>query len=147
MSVFSLAVKNKTIQGDFSLRGWPPCCVGFSQAMHSPEGRWVGFSSLCLQQESPKNCPGAGGKAAPWYELPKRWWAQECTCTWGRAGTATLPAWLNSVISMGYAYKKEQANVIQSSQRRQFTDLPLLNAAERKKSLMASWSSLWSVAG
>lgn len=49
---------------------------------------------------------------------------------------------LSSIITMGYAYKKEQANVIQSSQRRQFTDLSLLNAAERKKSLMASWSSL-----
>lgn len=51
-------------------------------------------------------------------------------------------ATLSSVITMGYAYKKDQANVIQRSRRRQFTDLPLLNAAERKKGLMASWSSL-----
>lgn len=28
--ITALAVRNKTVQGEFSLRGWPPCCVGFS---------------------------------------------------------------------------------------------------------------------
>lgn len=100
--------------------------VQVSHRLHIPQraGEW-GFPPCACSRGALRAALVLGVKLLPGMG-PPRGGKHGNVCAHGeeQAQQHWLPdkATLSSIITMGYAYKKEQANVIQSSQRRQFTD-------------------------